>query len=206
MTSASSPFRSAQQKLGDRAAKRQAVLRAAARMFNERGFHDTSLEDVAASLGITKPTIYHYLGSKDQVLLECVTIGVQQLLEACEQAESQEGKAIDQLRRFLIHYAQINMGDFGRCAVRTGEEALSPDSAAQLRILKRRLDTSVRKLIDDGIADGSIATSDSKLLAFALFGALNWPARWYDPNGAQSSEEIAIAMVDILAAGFSPRS
>jgi hypothetical protein len=51
------------------------VLRAAVQMFNEKGFHQTSLDDVAARLGISKPTIYHYLGNKDQVLLECVTAG-----------------------------------------------------------------------------------------------------------------------------------
>jgi AcrR family transcriptional regulator len=72
---ADSPFQSPQQRSKARAAKREAVLRAAVQMFNERGFHQTSLDDVAASLGISKPTIYHYLGNKDQVLLECVTIG-----------------------------------------------------------------------------------------------------------------------------------
>lgn len=206
MDQVNSPFRTqGHQKLRDREAKRQAVLRAAVRMFNERGFHATSLEDVAASLGITKPTIYHYLGSKDQVLLECVTIGLEQLLDACEQARSQEGKAIERLRRFLTRYAEINMGDFGRCVVRTGEEALSSDSAARLRALKRRIDSAVRKLIEEGIADGSIARQDPKLLAFVLFGALNWPARWHESSGSQGPEELALAMVDILAAGFSPR-
>jgi AcrR family transcriptional regulator len=78
-TSAASPFRTASERLEDRALKRDAVLRAAVRMFNEKGFHATSLDDVAASLRVTKPLIYHYLGNKDQVLLECVRIGLRQL-------------------------------------------------------------------------------------------------------------------------------
>ena len=76
-----SPFRNAQQRELDRASKREAVLLAAVRMFNERGFHATSLDDVAASLGVSKPLIYHYLGAKDQVLFECMRIGLEQLRE-----------------------------------------------------------------------------------------------------------------------------
>jgi AcrR family transcriptional regulator len=174
-------------------------------MFNERGFHATSLEDVAASLGISKPTVYHYLGNKDQVLLECVTIGLQQLLEAAAAARAEQGRGIDRLRSFLRRYAEVTMDDFGRCVVRTGEEALSPGSVRRFRDLKREIDTAMRTLIAEGIADGSIAAVDPKLLAFTLAGALNWSARWHDPKGAQDGQQLAHQMVSILAAGFSPR-
>ncbi|HZV10884.1 MAG TPA: helix-turn-helix domain-containing protein, partial [Novosphingobium sp.] len=112
MSSAPSPFQTAQQRRSSRQAKRDAVLRAAVRMFNERGFHQTSLDDVAAQLGVSKPTIYHYLGNKDQVLLECVTIGLSQLLEAAETSRQKPGKGVDRLIAFLTRYAEINMDDF----------------------------------------------------------------------------------------------
>jgi AcrR family transcriptional regulator len=199
------PFRSPTQRLEERETKRQAVLRAAVRMFNEYGFHATSLEAVAASLGISKPTIYHYLGNKDQVLLECVSFGLDQLLKAAETARRQPGTGIERLRSFLRRYAEINMGDFGRCVIRTGEEALSPESRQRFRALKRQIDIAMRRLIEEGIADGSITPVDPRILAFTLAGALNWPARWYDANGTLSAEELARQMVDILTNGFAPR-
>ncbi len=202
---ADSPFPDAAQRRAERAAKRNAVLRAAVRMFNERGFHATSLDDVAASLGISKPTIYHYLGNKDQVLLECVTSGLGQILEASETVRSEPGSGLDRLCRFLERYAEINMDDFGRCVIRTGDEALSPESAIRFRALKRDIDTAMRGLIADGIADGSIATDDPKLLAFSLAGALNWPARWFRQDGPDTAETIARRMVEILKQGFVPR-
>ena len=205
MNKLQSPFPTQQRREQERAAKRSAVLRAAVQMFNERGFHATSLEDVAASLGISKPTIYHYLGNKDQVLLECVTIGLQQLLEAAAVARTESGKGIDRLRSFLRRYAEVNMDDFGRCVVRTGEEALSPESVRRFRDLKREIDTAMRALIAEGIADGSIAAVDPKLLAFTLAGALNWPARWHDPKGTQNEQQLADQMVSILTVGFAPR-
>jgi AcrR family transcriptional regulator len=199
------PFRTPQQKQDDRAAKRDAVLRAAVRMFNARGFHASSLDDVAATLGISKPTIYHYLGNKDQVLLECVTIGLQQLREAAAAAREQPGSGADRLRIFLQQYSQVTMDDFGRCIVRTSEEALSPESVRRFRALKKEIDGAMRSLIEEGIADGSISPCDPKLLAFTLAGALNWPARWHHPSGAQSPQEIASSLVSILSSGFAPR-
>jgi AcrR family transcriptional regulator len=203
--SPTSPFPDRAQRQANRAAKREALLLAVVRMFNERGFHDTSLDEVAASLGVSKPTIYHYLGNKDQVLLECVLIGLDQLREAAAIASARPGRGIDRLRDFLIRYARINMDDFGRCVIRTGDEALSPESATRFRALKREIDSALRDLIVAGIADGSVAPADTRLLAFTLAGALNWPARWFAADGPLSAQQVAEQMVDLLVAGVAPR-
>lgn len=200
-----SPFRTADERRAEREQKREAVLRAAVRMFNAQGFHATSLDDVAASLGVSKPTIYHYLGNKDQVLFECVTRGIEQLREVADEALGGSGTGLDRLRSFLRHYAEIMMEDFGRCVVRTADEVLSPESAVRFRTLKREIDGAMRALITESIADGSIASVDVKLTAFTLAGALNWPARWHRDDGAISSKMVAAQMVDILTQGLAPR-
>jgi AcrR family transcriptional regulator len=200
-----SPFRTPAERKLEREQKREAVLRAAVRMFNAQGFHATSLDDVAASLRVSKPTIYHYLGNKDQVLLECVTRGVEQLCEAADAAHAVPGTGLDRLRRFLVRYAEITMNDFGRCVIRTADEALSPSSAARFRALKREIDKAMRGLIAEGVADGSIVAQDVRVTAFTLAGALNWPARWHQPEGEQSASEIAVKMVDVLTIGLAPR-
>jgi len=201
---ASSPFRTPSQREADRVAKRDAVLRAAVRMFNERGFHATSLDDVATSLGISKRTIYHYLANKDQVLLECITIGLQQLLQAAEMARQEAGTGRDRLIKFLRRYAEINMGEFGRCVIRTGEEVLAQESMPRYRALKREIDTALRGMLSAAVADGSIAPVDIKMAAFTLAGALNWPARWHEQAGPMSASDIAASMVDILMKGLEP--
>ncbi|EQB02306.1 hypothetical protein L288_16560 [Sphingobium quisquiliarum P25] len=174
-------------------------------MFNDRGFHATSLDDVAASLGVSKRTIYHYLASKDQVLLECVTIGLQQLLQAAEQARAEAGTGRERLIKFLRRYAEINMEDFGRCVIRTGEEALSKESLPQYRALKKEIDAAMRQMLNEAIEDGSIAQRDVKITAFTLAGALNWPARWHVPDGGQTAQQIAASMVEVLMHGIDPR-
>jgi AcrR family transcriptional regulator len=202
---ADSPFLTAEQKRSAREAKRAAVLRAAVQMFNRQGFHQTSLDDVAASLGISKPTIYHYLGNKDQVLLECVVIGLGQLIDLAEQCRALPGNGADRLVAYLTRYAEINMDDFGRCVIRTAEEALAPESRTRFRELKRQIDADMRGFIAAGIADGSLAPGDVKLTAFALAGALNWPARWQNPDGEDRPEAIARKLVELLGNGFRQR-
>lgn len=205
MDSKENPFMDTATRDNQREKKRQALLRAAAKMFNQKGYHTTSLEDVAADLGVTKPTIYHYLGNKEAVLLACVRTGLQQLLTAAEQASDSDGNGADRLEFFLREYARINMDDFGRCVIRSRPESLSEDGARKFQSLKREIDVEMRKLIGRGIEDGSIESQSPKLLAFTLAGALNWPARWYDPNGELTPEQVSQEMVRILANGFRPR-
>lgn len=197
-----SPFRTAKQREAERVAKREAVLHAAVELFNERGFSATSLDDVAARLGVTKPVIYHYLGSKEQVLLECLARGIEALDAAFRQARTEHGLGADRLRAFLIGYAEVSMEPFGRCLVLTSDHELSAEGARQFRAMKRRIDEALRGLIADGADDGSVRAGDPALAAAALAGALNWIPRWQDPDGALAPEAVAERLVDILMRGM----
>lgn len=200
-----SPFRNAAERRADREAKRDAVLLAAVRMFNERGFHATSLDDVAASLGVSKPTIYHYLGNKEQVLLSCLGRALDELWTSALAAREARGNGAERLKSFLASYAEFNMTDFGRCLVITRENELSEDGARQFRADKRRIHEMMRDMIEDGRNDGSIACDDANLLAFTIAGALNWPALWFRPDADHAASDLARSMIAMLAAGMDPR-
>ena len=76
---APSPWAPAAQRGQQRQIKRDAVLATAAQLFNERGFHATSLDDIAARLNVSKPTLYYYVKNKDEILIECVRNGLQMM-------------------------------------------------------------------------------------------------------------------------------
>ena len=201
---AASPFPTTAAREALRLEKRDALLRAAVSMFNERGFHATSLDDVAASLGVTKPVIYHHLGNKDQVLFECVRIGLEQLRSAAERSQHVNGNGLDRLTAFLRLYAEVTMDDFGRCVIRTPDEVLSPGARKEFRALKTEIDGTMRGMIEAAVADGSAAVKDVRLTAFTLAGALNWPARWFRPEGPMSAQQIAHDIVELLCSGLRP--
>lgn len=190
----------------NRQAKRQAVLSAAAQMFNERGFQATSLDDVAARLGVSKPTLYYYVKSKDQILLECVRQGLEMTLEGIEASRQAGGSALDQLEACMRVYAKIVTMDFGMCLIRVGDEQLPADSRIALRRMKAQIDLAFRRLVEAGVQQGLLAPCDPKMTAFMIAGALSWIGRWYDPGGAYSPQEIADQAVQTLLQGVLARS
>jgi AcrR family transcriptional regulator len=201
-----SPWPSREERDRDREQKREAVLRTAVGLFNEKGFHATSIDDVAEALKVTKPTIYHYFSNKDEILFECVRRGVESIRDAGVEVEARGGTGMERLKAHMRNYAIVMTNDFGMCVTRTADHELSKESRKRFRALKRETDITIRRVVEEGMRDGSIAPGDPRLVTFTLTGALNWIARWYDSKGAMSREEIADGCVATLVDGLAPRS
>ena len=199
-----SPWRKAA-RVQERENKRDAVLRTAARLFSERGYHDTSLSLVAEELEITRPTVYYYVKSKDEILFECVRIGLQMIQQASQEVIDRGGSALDQLIAVMHKYAEIITMEFGMCLVRVGDVPLPADSRRKLRKLEASIDHMIRALIEQGVREGHFAGHDPKLAAFAIAGSLNSIARWYRPDGELSAKDIAEQFVDLLIRGLTVR-
>lgn len=184
-----------------REAKRNAVLSTAAQLFNEKGFHATSLDDIAARLHVSKPTLYYYVKNKDEILIECVRRGLEMMHEGIEEARKAGGKAIEQLMACMRTYTRIVTMDFGMCIIRVSEDELPPQSRKELRRLKSGIDQEFRRLVAAGVKEGSIAPCDPKMTAFLIAGALSWVGRWYQPGGEYEPEQIADQFIATLCGG-----
>lgn len=200
-TAVVSPWKKTRDLASEREAKRDAVLRTAAQMFNEKGFHATSLDDVAERLHITKPTLYYYVKNKDDILFQCVSRGLVLLQDAIRDVAQSGGTAKDKLFAAMRQYAEIVTMDFGMCVIRVGEDPLPLESRKKLRAMKRQLDMEFRQLIQQGIEEGSMAPCDPKMAAFTIAGALSWIGRWYSPDGPLSADDIARQMIALLSLG-----
>lgn len=200
-----SPWPKPEERERERREKREALLHAAVQSFNEKGFHATSLDDVAASLNVTKPTFYYYFANKDEILFECVRLGLESIAQAAEAVEKRGGSGLERLRALMRDYALIMTRDFGMCVIRTADHELSPQSRKKFRALKRQIDDVVRAVVADGMSDGSIAKGDPRMITFTLTGALNWIARWYQDGRHQTPEAVADACVETLINGLAPR-
>ncbi|HYE49612.1 MAG TPA: TetR/AcrR family transcriptional regulator [Azospirillaceae bacterium] len=182
--------------------KRQAVLRAAARAFNERGFHQTSLDDIAGQLNVSKPALYNYVKSKDDILFECKRIGLERTQRAVEMAEELGGSGLDKLCTFLRLYTEHIFDDFGKCLVLVSNVVLKPETQKELRDGERYLDAKLRAFVEQGMADGSIRVTDAKLATFFIFGAFNWMCRWFREGGEYSAAEIVEQFLHMVKRGI----
>lgn len=198
----SSPWAPIAEREKVRTGKREAVLRTAAQVFNEKGFLASTLDEVAERLNVTKPTLYYYVKSKDEILYECVHIGLTMLQDAIKEVGASGGSAMDKLVAAMHKYTEIVTMDFGMCVIRVGEDPLPPESQRKLRSIKAEIDLEFRELIRQGIEEGSIAPCDPKIAAFTLAGALSWIGRWYRPGGEWTPEDIARQCVGLLMNGL----
>ena len=188
-----------------RDSKRDAVILAAARAFNRHGYHNTSLDDIATGLQVTKPTLYYYVKNKEQLLFECFRTGLEPIRAAFADIGHSTGNARERLTIVLLRYAEAIASDFGWCMVRAEDLNLSGELQSHVKELKSEIDQGIRRLLREGVADGSIAACDPKMTAFALAGALNWIAHWYRDNEGLEPADIARTFVDIFTRGLQPR-
>jgi AcrR family transcriptional regulator len=202
---ADSPWASADQRAAERSRKRDAVILAAARAFKERGYHHTSLDDIAALLNVTKPTIYHYVDNKEQILFECFRTGLDQIRAAIGAVRQEERPARERLEIVIRRYAAAVTSEFGWCMVRAEDLDLGPALSGQVKALKSEIDQGIRRLLREGSDDGSIRDVDPKMTAFALAGALNWIAHWYRSDASLTPDEIADRFVATFVEGLRPR-
>ena len=196
-----SPWAEATAREAQREAKRNAVLSTAAQMFNERGFHATSLDDIAARLHVTKPTLYYYVKNKDEILLECVKKGLHMTLEGIEASRQAGGNAVDQLRACMQVYADIVTQPFGMCLIRIGDEEVPEPSRTELRRMKSEIDQAFRRLVAQGVQEGALAPCDPKMTAFVIAGALSWIGRWYQSGGEYTAAQVAEQCIGTLMHG-----
>lgn len=200
-----SPWAQAPSRAAQHQAKRDAVLHVAAQMFNERGFHATSLDDIAARLNVTKPTLYYYVKNKDAILLACVKKGLDMTLEGIDASRAAGGNAIDQLRACMRTYAEVVTQPFGMCLIRVGDEEVAEPSRTELRRLKSEIDHAFRRLVEQGVQEGVLAPCDPKMAAFVIAGGLSWIGRWYQPQGAYSADQIIEQCTQLLLQGVLAR-
>ncbi len=188
-----------------RAARRLAVLRTAARLFNAGGFDRTKLEDISAELGVSKRTLYYYVRNKEDILFQINKAAYESLEPALAACADERLSGLERIRIFLTAYARLLSDEFGASIVLNRHHVLDPDSQRVLREDWRRLDMLLRDLVRAGIADGSVAPCDPKHVAAALYGAFNWLPYWRQPDGRPTYEEIAGDYLRLFFQGLAPR-
>jgi AcrR family transcriptional regulator len=183
-------------------AKRMDILHKAALAFAADGYHQTSVNSLAARLGVSKPVLYYYAKNKDDLLFQIGQVAREALQEAMSDAKGAQVSAMAKLRRFFTTYSGIMCGDFGRCFALVDPQALAEPARQKDLNHRRRIEESVRQLIIDGQADGSVRPCDPVLTARALFGAFNGLPRWFDSSGPLSPRDVADNYMDIFITGI----
>lgn len=182
--------------------KLETILREAAILFSERGYEGTSLDHVADAVHIHKATLYHYIGSKEEILYQCLVRSFNDYTEIYEEIKSRSHPPLQRLIKFFNVLIEAQTNEFGRCNCLVTLQPLSAETSERIRSFQRELDLTVRNLLEEGMADGSIRKCDARLTSAMIFGAFNWVPRWRKPNSRITTTEIARQYLDIFINGI----
>jgi TetR/AcrR family transcriptional regulator, cholesterol catabolism regulator len=183
--------------------RRGDILREAARLFDQVGYHGVNMEMIAEAAGLKKPTLYHYIRSKDEILF-----GIQEQMIVSLRGKIAErrkaGMGPVAILRGVFEDIFQNLHD-SPGAVRSffehGRE-LSKEQMAAIRKERNAYTSEVMQVIEEGMEQGTLQRDDIRLTAMCLFGISNWAYQWYRPGRDPEPKEIAARCFDIFAHGM----
>ena len=183
---------------------RQEILRTAARLFQERGYDATSMNDVAAALKLSKGGLYHHFQSKDEILFNIMShamdITEERVINPVRRMEGAE----ERLRELIRLHIEVVLSEEDREITVMLHENHPLPTGLRRKINARKKDYIhfVENLVADARRQrGTSSGVTPRAAAFALVGMINWIYQWYKPGGSLSGTDIVRQYTDIFFRG-----
>lgn len=168
------------------------ILAAAARIFREKGYHATSVRDIAESVGMLKGSLYHYIRSKDELLVRLFEGALDDTARELEAIASRDAPATERLREMVKAYVRSVTGNVDAVALYLREwRSLPTSELARVRARRRAMRSAFERVIGEGARRGELANGDAKVAALAILGMCNWTYEWFRPRGRLRPEQLA---------------
>jgi len=184
----------------------ESLLAVAVKLFNERGYDGTSMEDLSRKLGITKSAIYHHVPSKQELLRLAVNRALDGLFAIADELDGVDGRAVDRLE-YLVRGSVRVLVDrlpFVTLLLRVrGNTKVERDALARRREFDHIVSELVTKAVDEGDLRPDIEPATAARL---LFGMVNSLIEWYRPRGGQGADALADAVAAVAFDGLRVRS
>jgi TetR/AcrR family transcriptional regulator, cholesterol catabolism regulator len=172
--------------------RRDNLLAKAAQLFREKGYHGTTMKDIAAELEILPGSLYHHIDSKESLLLEIMRRGIEVLLERVRPVAAGDLPPDLKLREVIrIHVVSIAEHPDVLSVFLHELKSLPHAQRGEQMKLRDEYDRLLSTILEDGIARKIFRPVHPRVITFAILGMLNWLYAWYRPDGSLSAEEIA---------------
>lgn len=178
----------------------QRLLAAATRLFAEYGFETTSVQQIVDAAGVTKGAMYHYFGSKDDLLYEIYARVLREQQSRLENAAASESPVQERLHAVAADVVTTTTANLDDTVIFfRSMHLLHPDKKAEVRAERRRYHEKVCELVEEGQRDGVFRTDKSPdLVVDFFFGAVHHLGTWFRSDGDLSGSEVGEHFADLL--------
>ena len=190
-----------------RAEKEDQLLEAATHLFKEKGYHSTSMQELADALGMQKGSLYYYIEGKEDLLCRLTERATSFMATQIDEIYASDLPPARKLRWALENHAVIMMEHLDLVAVYLYEyRNLPPERLAEALTVRKHYEKVLMQIVEDGIASGEFRDVNVKMAVFGMLGMLNWTHQWFSPDGPFSSNEVATQLADLALHGLTLRS
>lgn len=183
--------------------RKQEILTIAARIFRQKGYNATSMNDLAKECGLFKGSLYHYFKNKEEILQEVIQPYFEYLLPHLEAIDSSKMTPTKKLRMSLE--IQMRAIEANRDAVSVAlreDRAVGNPYREEYVAQRNRLEDHLVAILEEGIEKGMFRKLDIRMMSKAILGMCNWATVWYSRSGRLSSKAIADHFTDLAISGL----
>jgi AcrR family transcriptional regulator len=175
--------------------KRERILEEAVKLFYAHGFNATTLDDIAAELGVTKPFIYTHFRSKVDLLAALCKPTIELSMAAVVEAAHASGTPTQRLFRAMVDFTKVVLHRQANIAIYFREEKnLTKQALDEINTLRKQFDRALSQLLREGVAAGEFHVQDVNLTALAIGGMISWAYTWHRAGGRLALDAMGVRM------------
>ncbi|WP_462411377.1 TetR/AcrR family transcriptional regulator, partial [Neobacillus sp. Marseille-QA0830] len=181
------------------AKKKREILRSAAAVLAEKGYHGTTMEEIAAQLLMTKGSMYYYFKNKDDILYHCHQMIMELSLEKVEEIAESDLNPVDKLESAIKAHILLSIEEKSMFMIMDKpSQKFTPEQFKEVLDSQKNYAHYFDKILQEGIEKQVFEMQDIKMVRMIILGALNSIRHWYNQDGPQTAEEVAEAYASNL--------
>ena len=192
----------------DRPTRQAQIFEAAARLFCEKGFDKASMGDISAALGLTKAGLYHHIRSKEELLYEIMSYGMDLFEQKVLNRVLTIDDPLDRIRATLRGHVLLVTRDRPKeiTVILHESNALKGRYRDRINARKKRYVKFLEKTFRELLRSGAARRIDPSVATFAMLGMINWIYQWYRPGGRLDENALAETLTDQFLGGVLKRA
>ncbi len=182
--------------------RKDEIIRTAAKIFAAKGYHGTTLDEIAKEIGVTKPALYYHIKSKGDIIREIIGMIMEPMEEVARAGRSDKPpkERVEDIIRLLVKYG-AERKETSLIALEQSN-ILPKRSRDALRRRQKDLEHGLQSTLKEGMENGDFMIEDVKVTSYAILQVANFVYRWYRADHLLKPEEIADRFINLLERGF----
>jgi TetR/AcrR family transcriptional regulator, cholesterol catabolism regulator len=183
------------------------IIAAAAKLFKEKGYHATTIQDVADEVGMLKGSLYYHIKSKEELLYLVTQEPIRELIERQKKLTESDWSPPEKIIEFMRLHLRAFDENYPHLFVFLQEKAsLAEPVQAEVAGIHFRYEALLEAILNQGVDSGHFRRElDLKMMAFSILGMCNWMFKWYSKGGRLTIDEIGRHMAEIVLNGITTR-